>query len=203
MLEQRSNEWFDIRLGRFTASEIHKLMGVKGLGETGKTYAIEKAIEVISGGNEDEIISQDLKRGIELESLAFNKFKEIKFYEFLNVENTYFFEFGEHSGASPDGLVSDNSTLEIKCPRDLKFFKIVADGKIDDNYIWQMQHQMLSANKEQAYFFNYILNKGKEYWHEIIVPRDERKIDLIKKRLEEAIEIKLNYIEKITANKQW
>lgn len=203
MLEQRSNEWFDIRLGRFTASEIHKLMGVKGLGETGKTYAIEKAIEVISGGNEDEIISQDLKRGIELESLAFNKFKEIKFYEFLNVENTSFFEFGEHSGASPDGLVSNNSTLEIKCPRDLKFFKIVADGKIDDNYIWQMQHQMLSANKERAYFFNYILNKGKEYWHEIIVPRDERKIDLIKERLSEAIEIKLNYIEKITANKQW
>lgn len=203
MLEQRSNEWFDIRLGRFTASEIHKLMGVKGLGETGKTYAIEKAIEVISGGNEDEIISQDLKRGIELESLAFNKFKEIKFYEFLNVENTSFFEFGEHSGASPDGLVSDNSTLEIKCPRDLKFFKIVADGKIDDNYIWQMQHQMLSANKEHSYFFNYILNKGKEYWHEIIVPRDERKIDLIKERLSEAIEIKLNYIEKITANKQW
>ena len=203
MLEQRSNEWFDIRLGRFTASEIHKLMGVQGLGETGKTYAIEKAIEVISGKNEDEIISQDLKRGIELESLAFNKFKEIKFYEFLNVENTSFFEFGEHSGASPDGLVSNNSTLEIKCPRDLKFFKIVADGKIDNTYIWQMQHQMLCAEKEQTYFFNYILNKGKEYWHEIIVPRDENKIDLIKKRLEEAIEIKLNYIEKITANKQW
>ncbi len=203
MLEQRSNEWFDIRLGRFTASEIYKLMGVKGLGETGKTYAIEKAIEVISGRNEDEIISQDLKRGIELESLAFNKFKEIKFYEFLNVENTSFFEFGEHSGASPDGLVSNNSTLEIKCPRDLKFFKIVADGKIDDNYIWQMQHQMLCAEKEQTYFFNYILNKGKEYWHEIVIPRDENKIDLIKERLSEAIEIKLNYIEKITANKQW
>ena len=203
MLEQRSNEWFDIRLGRFTASEIHKLMGVKGLGETGKTYAIEKAIEVISGRNEDEIISQDLKRGIELESLAFNKFKEIKFYEFLNVENTSFFECGKHSGASPDGLVSDNSSLEIKCPRDLKFFKIVADGKIDDNYIWQMQHQMLCAEKEQTYFFNYILNKGKEYWHEIIVKRDENKIDLIKKRLSEAIEIKLNYIEKITSNKQW
>ena len=203
MLEQRSNEWFDIRLGRFTASEIHKLMGVKGLGETGKTYAIEKAIEVISGKNEGEIISQDLKRGIELESLAFNKFKEIKFYEFLNVENTSFFEYGKHSGASPDGLVSDNSSLEIKCPRYLKFFKIVADGKIDDNYIWQMQHQMLCAEKEQTYFFNYILNKGKEYWHEIIVKRDENKIDLIKKRLSEAIEIKLNYIEKITSNKQW
>ena len=42
---QRSEEWFKQREGRATASEIHKLMGIKGLGETGKTYAFEKAIE--------------------------------------------------------------------------------------------------------------------------------------------------------------
>lgn len=202
MLEQRSDDWFKARLGKFTASEIHKLMGVKGLNQTGKSYAIEKAIEVIDA-SEETVFSNDLKRGVELEPLAFAKFKELKYFEFLDVTETSFIEYGEHSGASPDGYVSDNSGLEIKCPKHTKFFKIVADSEIDDEYIWQMQHQMLCAETEQTYFLNYMVNKGKEFWHEMIVPRDEKKIDLIKVRLNEAIEIKLNYIEKINANKQW
>ena len=41
---QRSSEWFKERWGKFTASSIHKLLGIRGLGETGKTYAIERAI---------------------------------------------------------------------------------------------------------------------------------------------------------------
>lgn len=201
-IAQRSDLWYQQRLGRFTASEIHKLMGVKGLNQTGKTYAIEKAIETIDS-NEEVIYSADLKRGVELEPLAFAKFKELKYFDFLDVSESSFIEYGEHAGASPDGKVSNNSGVEIKCPKHAKFFKIVADSEIDDEYMWQMQKQMLSAKTEQTYFFNYIISKGKEFWHEILVPRDEKKIDLIKKRLDKAIEIKLNYIEKITANKQW
>lgn len=156
---QRSPDWFDIRLERFTASEIHKLTGVKGLGLTGKTYAIEKAIEHIKGGKEEVFSSNDTKRGVELEPLAFNRIKEIKYLDFLDVTDASFFEYGEHAGASPDGLVSDNSVLEIKCPKDNKFFKIVADGDIDNEYQWQMQMQMLATNTERAYFFNYIIDK--------------------------------------------
>lgn len=203
MSEQRSEEWFEKRLGRFTASEIFKLMGVKGLGETGKTYAIEKAIESIIGKNADEIQSKDLTRGVELEPLAFDKFSDIKFLDFLDVSVSEFIEYGDHSGASPDGFVSDNSNLEIKCPKGIKFFKIVADNKIDDAYLWQMQHQMLCSKTEKTYFFNYIIDKGTEYWHEIIVPRDESKIKLIESRLTEGIEIKLDYIAKIESKKQW
>ena len=203
MLEQRSEDWFNARLGRFTASEISKLMGVKGLGKMGETYAIEKAIESVAGKDEREIFSADLKRGVELEPLAFKKFAEIKLFDFLDVEETSFFEYGEHSGSTPDGLVSGNSNLEIKCPQLVKFYKIVADGEIDTVYDWQTQHQMLCNGRENCYFFNYIIDKGNEFWHEIIIPRDEKKIDLIKVRLDEAIEVKLNYIAKITANKQW
>ena len=79
--EQRSKEWFDSRLGKFTASEIHKLLGVKGLGETGKTYAFEKACELVYGKDEnDDFTSFDLKRGVELEPMAFRKFKELEEY---------------------------------------------------------------------------------------------------------------------------
>jgi len=52
--EQRSKEWFDQRAGRFTASRISELLGVKGLGLTGEGYAFEMAIEMAVGRDEEE-----------------------------------------------------------------------------------------------------------------------------------------------------
>lgn len=202
-VEQRTDLWFSQRLGRFTASEIIKLLGVRGLGETGKTYAIEKAIEQLYGEMEENFISYDMGRGIETEPLAFEKFKQLKGLEFLDVETCGFFELDENSGASPDGLVSDNAILEIKCPKSTTFFKLVATNEIDAKYYAQMQMQMMCTGREKAYFFNYLIHEGIEYHHEIIVERDEELIKKIASRLVEAIEIKNEYINKINNNKQF
>ena len=102
-IEQRSEEWRKQRHGKFSASEIHKLMGVRGLGETGKSYAIEKAIEELYGDVDENFISYDMERGIELEPLAFAKFKELKSLEFIDVLNCGFFTLSDSAGASPDG----------------------------------------------------------------------------------------------------
>ena len=202
-MEQRSEDWHNARLGKFTASEIHKLMGIKGLGENGKTYAFEKAIEELYGQVEENFVSYDMERGIELEPLAFNKFKELKSLEFLDVENCGFFNLTDISGASPDGLVSDNAVLEIKCPKAGTFFKLVSDGEVDKKYFYQMQHQMMCTGKTKAYFFNYFIFQGVEYWHEIIIERDEKVCSLICERIAEANKIKTEYIDKITSNKQF
>lgn len=201
--EQRSDEWFNDRLGKFTASETHKLMGIKGLGETGKTYAFDKAIEALFGETEESFLSYDMQRGIELEPLAFKKFKELKELKFLSVENCGFFHECENTGASPDGLVSDNSVLEIKCPKASTFFKLVLSNEIDKKYFYQMQKQMKATNRDKAYFFNYIVLDGVEYWHEIEVPRCQKTIDLIGEREKEAILLKLQYIEQIKNNQQF
>ncbi len=200
---QRIESWYEKRKGKFTASEIIKILGVRGLGETGKSYAIDKAIEQLFGEFEENFISFDMERGITTEPLAFAKFKEMKSLEFLEVTNCGFFENCEHSGASPDGLVSDDAILEIKCPKSSTFFKLVATNEVDAKYYAQMQMQMLSTNRNKAYFFNYLIHEGTEYHHEIIVERDEVIIDKIKERLQEVIEIKLEYINKINNNRQW
>jgi len=118
---QRSDEWHEQRRGKFTASEIVKLLGVKGLGETGKNYAFDKAVEQLYGEMEESFISYDMQRGIDLEPLAFAKFKEIKELEFIEVLNCGFFEYENEAGASPDGLVGNDAILEIKCPRSTTF----------------------------------------------------------------------------------
>ncbi len=190
---QLTPEWHSLRLGRFTGSQISRLLGVKGLGLTGQTYAFENACEIVFGKNEDEQFeSFDMRRGIELEPLAFRKFKELKELEFMVVQKCSFFAYSDNSGASPDGLIDNDSVLEIKCPKSGKFFNLMAKGieEIDKEYIAQMNMEMLCTNSKQAYFFNYIIFNGQEMWHEIIVPRDEVMIELIKVRIAEAVAIR-------------
>jgi len=202
-MEQRSSEWFELRNGRFTASEVHKLMGVKGLGETGKTYAFEKAIEDLFGQIDEPFESYDMQRGTELEPLAFEKFKQIKAMDFIDVETCSFFEYEKNAGASPDGLVGENGLLEIKCPKSNAFFKMVAENEYSKNYFYQVQFQMLCTNRNIAYLFFYTVHDGSEYYHEIEIPRCEETILLMLERIKEASIIKNDYILKIQKNSQW
>lgn len=202
-IEQRSDEWRKQRHGKFSASEIYKLMGIKALGETGKSYAIEKAIEQLYGDVDENFVSYDMERGIELEPLAFAKFKELKSLEFIDVLNCGFFTLSDSAGASPDGLVGYDAVLEIKCPKASTFFKLVATNEVDQKYFYQMQMQMICTGKEKAYFFNYIIIEGLEYWHEIVVERDQVVCDKIIERIAEAMQIKEEYINKINNNKQF
>lgn len=200
---QRSDEWHEQRKGKFTASEIYKLMGIKALGETGKGYAFDKAVEELFGETEETFISYDMQRGIELEPLAFTKFQELKEPEFLQVETCGFFNFGESAGASPDGLVGEDAILEIKCPKPSTFFKLVATNEIKDQYLYQMQLQMMATNRNKAYFFNYCVIDGVEYWHEIEVAKDDVICDKMEARIKEAAELKNEYINNLNNNKQW
>ena len=202
-IEQRSNGWFAERSGKFTASGIYQLMGARGLGETGKSYIFDKAAESAFGEMEENYVSRDMERGIELEPLAFAKFKELKELEFLEVENCGFFKLGDNAGASPDGLVGTDAILEIKCPKSNTFFKLVESNKIDPKYFYQMQLQMMATNRKKAYFFNYFIFEGLEMWHEIIIERCEKTCDLILDRITEAQEIKESYIDNLNKNKQW
>jgi exodeoxyribonuclease (lambda-induced) len=201
--EQRTEEWHLARMGKFTASPIYQLLGIKALGLTGEGYAFNKAIQELFGETEDPFISYEMQVGIDTEPLAFAHFKGLKALEFIEVTTCGFFEYNEHCGASPDGLVGDDGILEIKCPKASTFFKLVADGEIDKKYMAQMQMQMMCTGRTKAYFFNFLVIRGEKYWHEIVVERDEDMIDLIKARIAEAVAVKNNFIKKINKNKQY
>jgi len=200
---QRSDEWFEQRRGRFTASRISDLLGVKGLGKTGETYAFEKAAEIVFGIEKDELVSWDIRRGVELEPYAFELFCELNKDE--NIQESMFFPYEDNAGASPDGLVGFDSVLEIKCPRPKKLFRLIADGvdAIDSNYIDQMQMQMMCTNSKQCYFFNYVEWGEEVFHHTLIVERDEERISLIKDRIKEAVVIRDEFVQYLITNKQF
>jgi putative phage-type endonuclease len=200
---QRTLEWHQQRLGKFTASEIYKLMGIKALGLTGQSYAFDKAVEELFGEVEDNFVSYDMERGIELEPLAFAKFKELKSFDFIDVNECGFFNLSDNAGASPDGLVGTDAILEIKCPKANTFFKLVATNEIDDKYLYQMQMQMMATNRNKAHFFNYYIFEGIEYWHEIIIDKDDDICAKILNRINEAETLKNQYKLNLINNKQW
>lgn len=203
MLVYRSPEWYKAREGKFTSSRISDLMGIKGLGKTGETYAFELAVEIVFGYDYEEgYESYDMRLGVEREPLAFEDTRERKAAQFLEVTECGFVVLNENVGSSPDGKVSDNSGLEIKCPKSNKFFRIVADGieALDKEWVLQAQHQMYVCGFKQVYFVVYTIYNGNPYSHEIIIPRDETVINLIKERIKEAILIRDKYVEILKLN---
>ncbi len=198
-VEQRSDEWFALRNGRTTASKVSSILGEietktgkpnKKTAGSIKTYAVSKVEELIFE-REDEYLSADMKRGIELEPYAFKKFAGIMNLKFMDVRESGFFTHGPDAGCSPDGLVLDldgelHACLEIKSPGKSKYLDIVTHGLevIDPVYYDQMQMQMLCVGVDLCYFVNYIINNGEEFIHVLEVKRDQQRIGLIRERIE-------------------
>lgn len=206
MSEQLTTEWFNQRLGRFTASQISQLMGVKGLGETGNTLAFEKAIEIVFGRDEAwNVETWDMKRGKDQEQEAFELFEQLKAQQFIEVQKASFFPLGVNSGASPDGLVGTDAVLEIKCPRPEKFFRIMKDGvsALDKSWTDQIQLEMKCTNSTKCYFFVFLKWQGENLYHELEIQYDAERVELILERIEQAVIIRDEYVNELKTNKQF
>jgi hypothetical protein len=157
-IEQGSPEWFNMRLGRFTSSEMHKLMKPgkramtkeelaqrpkKGKGssttttddwnvfsDTALTYIEQKVAEILTGQMEEDVYAYAKEYGKEMEPVAAEYFQEVTG---LTVEPAPFIPFGDHAGGSPDRfIVEEDAGLEIKCP--LKPVKQVKYLQLTDQF---------------------------------------------------------------------
>ena len=205
-ITQQEELWQEARLSRFTASEIHKLMGSSRSGDvlskTAETFVYEKAAEILTGQRK-AIYGDALEWGKQYESDAFNHFARITFEEFTYYggETYVFIPYGDHSGYSPDGLGKD-AILEIKCPYNsaihLKNFTIYdADSlkALHPEYYWQMQLGMIASDLDKGYFVSYDprMPQGKE----IHIAEIERHLvqDEIDEKLNAAAELLNNVIK--------
>ena len=153
-VEQNSDEWFDLRLGKATASNFACFMANDGkaFGEPAKRYALQLALEIMTGrkasyGFENE----HTKRGHEQEPIARQLYEDMTFSE---VTNGGFF-CHETYGDSPDGLVGSDGGIEIKC--------VVADThkanlkrrSFDPAYRWQLIGHLDCTGREWFDFVSY------------------------------------------------
>lgn len=158
--QQRSLDWHEVHHGRFTASEIHQLMGKPKSGEwtqTAITYIYKKAAELLTGQS-IFITSQPTDWGIDHEPFA------LKAYEQMTgcaVEPCGFIPFGEYTGGSPDGI-NGEFVIDFKCPfnsiNHVKYLQLTTGDELFSGwpeYWWQLQANMLFTNKRLAHFVSF------------------------------------------------
>ena len=170
LIKQGSQEWFDIRKGKLSASHACEI------GNNGKgldTYITSLMAEYYSSGEKEHFSNKHTDRGNELEEQART------IYELSNnffVRQVGFVEYNEFVGASPDGLM-ETKGLEIKCPDDIGYFKILLNGapEIDSKYLWQCQMNMLVCQRDEwdICFYNPNFEQSMTTF---TIKRDEEKI---------------------------
>lgn len=188
--EQGTPEWFEVRLGKFTASTAQAIASNgKGL----ETLVFEKAAEVVTGKMKPQYTNDDIERGKELEMMARNAFE---LETGVQVKEVGFIEESKYIGCSPDGFVEEDGLVEIKCKNDANFARYMYEGKIDPEHNWQMQMQMLITGRKYVYYAVYNENFPKP----IIVKKVERNesdIAKLKAGLSTAVALLETIVEKI------
>ena len=180
--EQRTDEWYAIRKGKMTASNADTIIANgKGL----ETYIYNLMAEYYSSAEKENYINADMQRGIDLEPEAKIEFQ---FYTGLDIKEVGCVELNEYILASPDGLIGDDGLIEIKCPNDSIYFKLLLSNNIKPEYIAQMQMQMYVTDRQYCYFVSYNPNFEKSLYIKKI-NRDEEMIDKLKKGLERGTEL--------------
>ena len=170
-VKQRSADWMKVRRGKFTASEIWKLIGTgvkpSKFGEnltdwtdTAQNYILSKVAESFSD-QDHELSTAEIRWGNEHEPEARAYYEGI-FKEEIEEVGFILWPKNINAGCSPDGLVKEVRGIEIKCPYSLNshmesfLIKSNADFKIyKPQYFWQVQSSMLFTGYTTWDFISY------------------------------------------------
>ncbi len=148
---QNSEEWYQVRLGKVTASCFSKA-NAGGQGKTRKTYMIQLIAERLTQSEQEGFSSAVMVRGQEIEPYA------REYYELLNdvsIREVGFVERNENIGASPDGFIGEDGLIEIKCPLSTTHIATILADKVPTTHKPQIQGQLWVCEREWCDFVSY------------------------------------------------
>jgi len=191
-IDQNSEEWMALRLGKFTASTFADLFMAK----TTKGYQnaiIKVAYERVTGEGQESFSNKWMTRGHEMEPFAVENYE---LFTFNTCEDAGFYEYDEFTGASPDRkIIGANAGIEIKCPSFQVYNEYLETQKLPKNYYWQIHGQLLCTGWDYIDYMPYLSPKLKQIL--IRVDRDETILSALKMQLEESINEVKQLIERI------
>ena len=166
-IQQRSDEWLSLKAGRLSGSMINdfisldkrksKTVGYNVYSFKGDIYPkINKLIATkLLGFEENPVIVNDtMLRGQELEPIAKSKYlQSLQGFDILS--DVGFITKGDILGYSPDGLMNNDTLIEIKCPLLHTHLGYLLDNKIPDQYTGQIQLGLYITGYKKAKFISY------------------------------------------------
>lgn len=153
-MEQRSEEWFQARLGKVTASRVADVLAKIKSGESAsrRNYKIQLVSERLTGEKQETYINQAMQDGIDREFYARERYVQ----QHGEVEEVGFIQHPTlEAGASPDGLVGDDGLIEIKCPLGTTHTETLMTQEVPTKYIPQIQFQLLCSGRKWCDFISY------------------------------------------------
>ena len=151
-VEQRSLDWYTLRLGLPTASNFAKIITSTGEpSESASGYALTLAAELFAGKPLDSWEGNAwTERGLEMEKEA------ILLYEFINNVETTRVGFVKDdklgAGCSPDRIIGMDGLIEVKSLKAENHIKAIfyyrRHGKCPPDYIQQTQGQMMICERK-------------------------------------------------------
>jgi putative phage-type endonuclease len=190
-MPQRSEEWFAVRRGKFTASDFDALMPAKSKPLDSWTDAQMKVVYRVAADRmtnpvpDASRVSASMQWGIETEDEARAAYEMETGQE---VQQVGFIELDEWIGCSPDGLIGETEGLEIKCPNSETHMRYMAEGSISEDYWFQIQGSLWITQREIWHTVSFDPRFKEEYQlHICNCARYEQDIERLKTRLEYAI----------------
>jgi putative phage-type endonuclease len=153
-MEQRSEEWFQARLGKVTASRVADVLAKIKSGESAsrRNYKIQLVSERLTGEKQETYINQAMQDGIDREAFARDRYVQ----QFGEVEEVGFIKHPTlEAGASPDGMVGEDGILEIKCPMGSTHTETLMTQDVPSRYVPQIQFQLLVTGRKWCDFVSY------------------------------------------------
>jgi putative phage-type endonuclease len=154
---QRTDSWFQSRLGKVTASRISDVIAKTktGVSTSRYNYLIQLVSERLTGKKGDSVfINKAMEDGIEREEVA----RTLYTLKHGDVDEVGFIDHPTiaMSGASPDGALHGvNGGIEIKSPIETTHTTTLMNQSIPTKYIPQMQWQMACAGYDFVDFISY------------------------------------------------
>lgn len=155
-LVQRSDEWFQARLGKVTASRVADIVAKtkSGYSASRANYAAQLIVERLTGVAEEGFTSTAMQWGVDVEPEARAA------YEYNRAAKVEEVGFVKHptigdAGASPDGLVGTDGLLEIKCPTTATHIETLTGKAVPAKYVTQIQWQLACTGREWCDFVSY------------------------------------------------
>lgn len=153
-VQQNSEEWFALRLGKATSSIAADFMAFDGkpFGDGAKNAALRIALERITKRRaEGGFSNHHTSRGHAQEPIAKMLYEA---ENFATISNGGFFDCGEYGG-SPDGLVGDDGLIEVKSVIGAVHYETLLRGAPDPAYRWQLVSHLDTTGRQWVDFCSY------------------------------------------------
>jgi len=151
---QGSPEWLAARAGKVTASRINDVMAAKTTAAY-RDYRAQIVAEILTGQpQESGFTNAAMQWGTEQEKFARAEY-ELACNWTVDEIGIVLHPTIERGAASPDGLVSINGLVEIKCPKTATHLQTLIDKKQPRQYENQMLWQMACTGRKWCDFVSY------------------------------------------------